>query len=344
MDEQASRRVTMKDIARATGYTVNTVSRALMGMPDISAATTDLIRKTASEMGYVRNHMASSLRSGSTHTLALIVGHLTNPFFAIIFDSVERAANKLGYTVMLLSSREKADRELSVIRTALSHHVDGIILFPCQESAECLSLLRNGGIPFVILSREFVDEPADYVLCDEEQSGYLAAKHLIERGHRKLIYVYDSNLIHSINLRRDGFLRACREAGIPEGDVRIIRNLDDEGRDDAAGTAERIAGLYRLGFDGVVAFCDMVARRLVTRLHMLHLSVPENIGIIGVDNIDSVVPSVFPLCSVDNHCEDMSAAAVRLLDQRIKGEGSAPQRLLFPVEVVCRGTCEAKQA
>ena len=339
MDEQAGRRVTMKDIAQATGFTVNTVSRALMGMPDISAATTALIRQKAGEMGYVRNHMASSLRSGSTHTLALIVGHLTNPYFAIIFDNVERAANELGYTVMLLSSHEKADRELTAIRTALGHNVDGIILFPSQENAECLALLRGGGIPFVILAREFEREAADYVLCEEEEAGYLATRHLIEAGRRKLIYVYDSDLIHSINLRRDGFFRACREAGIPESDIRIIRNLNDAGEDDAAGTAERIAGLYRLGFNGVVAFCDMVARRLVAQLRELHLLVPDDIGLIGFDNIDSMAPTVFPLCSVDGSCQEMSAAAVRLLDKRIKGDAGAPQRLLFPVRVVCRESC-----
>ncbi len=340
MDEQANRRTTMKDVAQATGFTVNTVSRALMGMPDISAATTALIRDKAHEMGYVRNHMASSLRSGSTHTLALIVGHLTNPYFAIIFDNVERAANELGYTVMLLSSHEKADRELKAIRTAMGHNVDGIILFPSQENADCLSLLHSGGIPFVILAREFENEPVDCVLCEEEEAGYLATKHLIEQGRRKLIYVYDSNLIHSINLRRDGFFRACKEAAIPDGDMRVIRNLNEAGEDDAVGTAERIAGLYRLGFNGVVAFCDMVARRLVTQLRALNLRVPEDIGLIGFDNIDSMAPTVFPLCSVDGSCQAMSAAAVRLLDKRIKGDDSAPQRQLFPVQVVCRDSCK----
>ena len=334
---QASGRVTMRDIARETGFTVNTVSRALMGMPDISAATTALIRDKAAQMGYVRNHMASSLRSGRTNCIALIVGHLANPYFSIIFDSVEKAADELGYTVMLFSSHEDDAREIIAIRTALSQHVDGIILFPSQKSTECLSLLRAGGIPFVILSREFVGEKADYVLCQEEEGGYLAARHLIEHGRKKLIYVYDNDLIHSINLRREGFNRACAEFGVT--DVRAIQNLDEANRDNAAGTAERIAGLYRLGYDGVVAFCDMVARRLIAQLHALNLRVPEDIGMIGYDNTDSVVPTTLPLCSIDGHCEEMGEAAVRLLDRHIKGDTSAEERLLFPVEVVCRHSC-----
>lgn len=337
MERSNGRRVTLKDIARETGFTANTVSRALMGMSDISAATTALIQRKADEMGYVRNSMASALRSGSTHSIALIVGHLANPFFSLIFDSVEEAANRLGYTVMLLSSHEEESREMNAIRMAISHHVDGIILFPCQKSPESLRFLSASGIPFVILAREFPGESADFVLCEEERGGYLAARHLMEHGRRKLIYVYDNDLIFSINQRREGFLRACREEGL--ADVRLIQNLDTQGRDNATGTAERIAGLYRMGYNGVVAFCDMIARRLVAQLRALDLHVPDDIGIIGYDNTDSVVPTAFPLCSVDGHWEEMSAAAVRLLHARIGGDRSAPQSLRFPVDVVCRESC-----
>jgi LacI family transcriptional regulator len=333
------KRVTIKDIAQETGFTANTVSRALMNMPDISDLTKAMIKKKADEMGYVRNHMASSLRSGSTHTIALIVGHLLNPYFAIMFDSVESIANQLGYSVMLLCSHEKEDNELSAIRTALSNHVDGIILYPCQEGTRCLDLLRSSGFPFVILSREFESQSADYVLCQEETGGYLAAKHLIEHGHKKLIYVYDSDNIYSINLRREGFLRACREAGLDEKDFILIRNLNLEGKDNAAGTAERIAGLYRLGFDAVVAFCDMIARRLVSQLRQLRLSVPQDIAIIGFDNTDATDFSPFPLCSIDGSCESMGKAAVELLDKRIKGSTMPDQKIIFPVSLVCRNSC-----
>lgn len=344
MESNGARRITLKDIARETGYTVNTVSRALMGMSDISSATTEKIRLKADEMGYVRNHMASALRSGSTHTIALIVGHMTNPFFASVFDNVEKAATARGYTVMLLSSHEKSDREMNAIQTAISHNVDGLILFPCQENEDCLQLLRSSGIPFVILCREFLNQPADYVLWQEEEGGYLAARHLMEMGHRKLIYVYDTNLIYSINQRREGFLRACREAGIPENDIRIISNVDESGQDNASGTAERIAGLYRLGFDGVVAFCDMVALRLIANLRVLKLRVPDDISFIGFDNTDQYAPTSTPLCSVDGHCEAISEAAVTLLDRRIKRETFGPQKLFFPMEVICRESCHRGEA
>jgi len=209
MGDKGKCRVTMQDIAREIGVTKNTVSRALMGMPDISATTTEIVRRKADEMGYIRNRMASALRSGSTHTLALIVGYLANPYFAIIYNNVAHMAEKLGYTVILFSSFEKAERELKDIRTALAYHVDGIILFPCQENKESLYVLRASGIPFVILSR------------------------------------------------------ACREAGIAEKDTRVIQNLNAQGQDNSAGTAERIAGLYRRGcvlrYDRVPADCPAAA-------------------------------------------------------------------------------------
>ena len=341
MNDNVPKHVTLRDIAKETGYTINTVSRALMGMPDISVATTQMIRRKAAEMGYVRNQMASALRSGRTRTFALIVGDLINTYFAIMFEGVEQAAYRHGYNVLLLCAYEQADRELQAIQTAISQHVEGIILFPCGENEASVSLLESSGIPFVLLARELKTPHPEinYVLCEEEQGGYLATRHMIEAGHRKLVYVYDSDAIYSINLRKEGFYRAVHEAEIPQRDIRVIQNLDARGKTDAERTAKKIASLRKDGFDGVVVFCDMEAWSIIASLKAYGLSVPDDLGIIGYDNIDKFSPSPAPLCSIDGKYTEMCQTAVALLEQRINGDYVPPQRKVFPVDVVCRRSC-----
>ena len=146
MKDPALRPVTLQDIARVTGYTVNTVSRALKDKDDISRETCLRIQKVAREMGYVRNYLASSLRSGRTKTLAMIAGSMVNPFYAILADLVQQEAARLGYSLMILCSRDDPDAELSAVEMAAGGRSADHPLFlrvPCPfRSAEGRDSLR----------------------------------------------------------------------------------------------------------------------------------------------------------------------------------------------------------
>ena len=111
MHKKNAQRITLRDIANATGYSVNTVSKALRDMPDLSEQTKNTIRETAQRMGYVMNDMASALRSGYSNVLALIVSDISNPFFGILCKEVEQQAAKYNYTVIVFNTEEDADRE-----------------------------------------------------------------------------------------------------------------------------------------------------------------------------------------------------------------------------------------
>ena len=117
------KRVTLQDIARRTGVTVNTVSRALKNKPDISQKTCLRIQQVAREMGYVRNYAASSLRSGRTKTLGLILGAMSNPYYAVVADAVHEAASALGYTLMTMCTREDPVQEMNAVEAALGRRL-----------------------------------------------------------------------------------------------------------------------------------------------------------------------------------------------------------------------------
>ena len=150
---RSSGRVTLEDVAKATGFTINTVSRALKNKPDISRQTCEQIQKVAREMGYVRNYIASSLRSGRTKTIAMITGSMVNPFYAVLGDLIQQEAARLGYSLMILCSRDNPAIEQSMVEMALSRQVDGILIVPWASESPALDLLRDSGVPYVLLNR-----------------------------------------------------------------------------------------------------------------------------------------------------------------------------------------------
>lgn len=332
------KRVTLKDIALKTGYTVNTVSRALKNMPDISQDTCVKIQKAATKMGYVRNRMASALRSGKSGTIALIVCDLSNPFFSTMVTEVENAANAYEMSVLILSSYEDADTEERVVRTAIERQVDGILLCPCQTSRKSIQMIQEARIPYVLMARTFVNEEDDCVICNEEEGGYLAVKHLIEKGHQKIAFIYKFEHVYGIHQRAQGGMRAAREAGIPAKDFKLLKMLTENE------AAQQLFYLHQKGFTACVIYCDMFALTVISAVQAQGLRVPEDMAFVSFDNMQERLNIALPLCSIAVPCVEEYAAAVELLHKRIEGEMLPVQKLVFPVKLICRNSCKHSES
>ena len=163
------RRVTLKDIAEKTGFTVNTVSQALRGSPKLREETKAAIRAAAKELGYVHNALAGSLRSGSSRTIAIIVGDTSNLRFSIQLHAFELAFRTLGYQVIVMNTDETAQYELDAVKNAVRSSVDGVLLCPCQKSRAAIDLLESCRTPYVLFGRCYDDLPA--VIWDDERGG-----------------------------------------------------------------------------------------------------------------------------------------------------------------------------
>ena len=331
--KRTDRRVTLKDIAKATGYTINTVSRSLNNKPDISPATRLKIQQAAREAGYIRNWIAGSLRTGRSNTIAVIVCDLSNPFFALMVADIEAAAAAFGYTVIVLCTHELQEKENNAIRVAIGRQVDGILLCPCQGSGDSLRMLEAAGLPYVLISRHFATQDTDALVCDEQRGGYLATLHLIQAGHRKLVYLSSFDRVSGIAERRAGFFLATREQGIPERDC-LVFNHEEGGK-----TAAFLKDCHAQGFTGIFAYCDMEAWKVISCLLKLGLHVPEDLAFTGYDNIQGKLGFPFSLCSVDGSLQDICKASVSLLDEKINGNARLRGLTMFPVSLVCRGSC-----
>ena len=328
-----SGRVTLQDIARATGFTINTVSRALKDKDDISRETCLHIQQVAREMGYVRNYIASSLRSGRTKTIAMIAGSMMNPFYAILGDLIQQEAVRLGYSVMILCSQDDPDTEVRMVEMALSRQVDGVLITPCSFDSPALGLLRSSGIPFVLLSRYLEGSEDDCVYCDDEQGGYLAARHLIEKGHRNLGMISFRHVVFSSRKRFEGFQRACLEAGVPASQIHYTE-LEPE-----TDILLRLKDWISDGITALFAFCDVEAWSLITLMENAGIPKDEEPDIIGFDNILRYINFPKPICTIDPQLHEEARTAIGLLRRRIHEPDLPPQQVILPVSLVCRGSC-----
>ncbi len=346
MRDRIEKRVTLQDIAGETGYSVNTVSRALRGKSDISPETCKYIRRVADRMGYSVNQIASSLRSGRTHIFAVILGGMSNPFYGIMADTIQNAAREKGYSLIIMCSRDDAALESELVEQAISRCVDGVLLFPTSGSRPTVERLKAARMPFVLMSRYLEENDADCVVTDEEEGGCLATRHLIEAGHRKLAYISSGSVLYSGDMRLRGFHRACDEAGIPVTDRCVFvssRNIIEQ--DQLAAwyglLAAKLRDLKASGFDGLFVFCDVEAWHTLSVMQNSGCFKRDDFGIVSFDNLGGFLSFPIPLCSVDCDFAGMARAGVRLLRDRIHGDTQPPVRIVCPVRLVCRDSCGA---
>ena len=348
MRRKTDRRVTLQDIARETGYSINTVSRALRNMEDIAPHTCAMIQQRAREMGYTANQVASSLRSGYTHIFAVILGGMSNPFYGIMADMLQDAARAEGYSVMIMCSRDDAVEEAKLVEQAIARRVDGIVLFPTGRSAPAVARMREAHMPFVLMSRDLEDGRTDCVVCDEERGAYLATKHLIETGHRRLAYLSSTTIVFSSEKRIAGFVRACEESGIGPEDYTIrvsdrsILFLDRNSFDWQGALSNSLRLLKQQGFSGLFIFCDVEAWHALHVIQKADGLSMGDFGIVSFDNIEDVLSFPIPLCSISCDYAEMARQGIRILQARIGGDDSPPQTVVCPVNLVCRESCKGR--
>lgn len=314
------RKVTMKDIAEATGYSVNTVSRALRGEKNIAPQTLQKIWDARARMGYVSNTLASSLRKGYTNTISVILGDVANPFFGIVMSEIESRARMYGYASFLQTTSENESLERSMILSAVNRSVDGILICPCQKSDENIRYLASLNIPFVLLGRRCDTIETDYVICNDELGGYQATSALIEKGHRRILMLQGPSYISSARERMAGYLRAHAEAGLAP-DMRLIREGSIMGANNTL-LYEQILS-ENLGFTAVFAFSDLIAWDFWRFLNSRGYSVPEDFSLVGFDNIQSRLSIPLSLTSINSYKERVSTEAVDILVRRMRSQSAS---------------------
>ncbi len=324
------RNVTLADVARETGYSINTVSHALRDKEDISDKTKEYIKQTAKEMGYIVNVSAGSLRSGKSRSVAIIVGDISNPHFSIMIKEMESTLRLYDYTAVILNTDENEELEYSAIVSAISKNVDGIILCPVQKSFKNIDFLNKNGIPYVLFGRRFEGKVSNYVICDDLNGGYSAAEHLIELNHRSLLFINAPLYISSSRDRLEGIKRAVKAYNLPQNALAVEEVSVSDG-----GSIREILERHA-DCTGIICFSDLIALEVCHFLKQLGINVPEDASVIGFDNIMSKFMFPMMLSSVTSSKTKMSEKAVEILMDVIDNPHGKSYQLMLPTKVVAR--------
>ena len=328
----------LKDIAQATGFSINTISHALRDEPDIAEATKQYIREVAKSLDYIPNIPAGSIKSGKSRILSVIFPDIGNPHFTIMFREIERYFSGVGMTPFFMNTREKGYDEINAVRLSIGQNVDGVLLCPTQTETESIRLLEKSHLPFVLVGRRFDGSiDTDYVICDDTEGARLATAHLLSLGHRNICCVRVNDRISSDRERFTGYCSALENVGLRPNDDMILHLTltEEENRDTIRSFLSKHPECT-----AVLAFNDILAYSIIREALAMGRRVPEELSVVGFDNICSDYPLPIGLTSVSVGKKHMARIASELLYDRITGRQQDPakQHIVLPTRLFLRET------
>lgn len=320
---------TLKDVAAETGLTVTTVSRVLNNRGYISDATRQKVLEAMKKLNYSPNEVARSLSKKSSNTLGVIVPHISHPYFSEMISKIERAASKKGYKMILCNSQGKEKKEREYLEMCISNRVAAIILFSPGVAEE-----EFGGIDIPLITVErFLEKGTAAVECDNLQGGQLAAKHLIECGCKHLLHISGVSENHMpADDRAKGFIAVCDGHKIDHKE--IATNAYQYDSLDYYELLEA-ALLEKKDVDGVFASSDLIAAQLIQICTKLGKRVPEDIKIVGFDDVEVSRITCPRITTIHQPIEEMATMTVDLALAAVEGKTIA-KRTLLPVTLIER--------
>lgn len=336
--------VTQKDIARQLGLSINTVSRALRSMPDVSEATRQQVQAMAGKMGYYKNLAASSLRTRQSNILGVVVTDFRNPSMGDIIHGAELVAKRSGYTLMLGSTNEIAEDESRLVESMLSQNVDGLLLIPSMLNEQLLSRIEHEQVPYVLAARRYPGHPCSAVCGDDFAGGAAAAAHLLSLGHRSFLYVSGLAHISSARDRRDGFVSQLRQHGLDEQALQTI--VCDGGRESAQCVTEQWlrSSSGHPSATAIFVFSDYAACGVYAALKAAGLRIPEDVSVVGYDNNEYSSFLTPPLTTVDSHFYQLGQLAMERLIAILRSPGEPPCAQIDMPELVLRESTAAPRS
>jgi len=325
----------IRDVAEKAQVSVTTVSHVINGTRFVEPKTIERVKQAIVALGYRPNSLARSLRRGETRTIGLLIPDNSNPFFAEVARVVEDAGFKKGYSVILCNSDLSEEKEEAYLEVLLSKQIDGLILISSSNHPERLQRLLDAGVPLVIVDRE-LGLSVDKVLVDNEQGGYLAGQYLLQLGHRRIGCIAGPSEVNPSAGRLAGFKRALWEAGVELPDEAVVAS---DFRYDGGAQAMTTLLQQKLNLSAVFATNDTMAIGALTALRAAHLRVPNDISLIGFDNIplsEAVIPS---LTTIAQPIKEIGQLSVALLLERIKNSSNQPKTTLLSTVLVERQSC-----
>lgn len=316
--------VTIKDVARRAGVHASTVSRVLNPATSsmVSRDLTEVVLRTAEQMGYRRNPLAAGLRTRRSHTVGVMIPDLTNPLFPPIVRGIERTLDDHGLIAIIADSANNPQSEIAILENMRSRQVEGLILATAHRQDSVVQRCIDDGIPVVLVNRTVDGDRVPAVVNDDEHGIRLAFRHLVDLGHERIAHVAGPQDTSTGFSRRAAFLDAAAEAGLGDSADRVV---DAESFTEIAGQAA-LRTLLASGkrFSAVLAANDLLALGCYDALQEAGLSCPDDVSVTGFNDMPFIDRLTPPLTTVRVPHEELGVRATQMLLQQIRGRETRP--------------------
>ncbi len=330
---------TISDVAKLAGVSPVTVSRVINNADNVSPATRARVEQAIDELGYVPSGVAKSLRLKRTQTLALIVPDIQNSFWTTVARGVEDAAQSSGYSIFLCNTDENAEKQRHYLEVVISQRTDGVIIAPCDNSAQNLELLRKRRIPTVVMDRYIDGWNVDTVMGDSVSASRALVKHLIKLGHTRIAMISGPQTTSTSTDRIIGYRVALAEGGIPY-DPNLIRIGEYRSISGERLTHQLLAGDDRP--TAIFAANNVIALGVIDALNAHGLRIPQDVALVSFDDLPNT-SRLFPFLTVAvQPAYDLGANAAQLLLSRLENNHiPAPRHVILPTRLIIRHSCGA---
>ncbi len=325
----------MKDVAKKAGVTPAIVSRVINDDPSlfIREETRNRVLEAVKSLGYRPNAIARSLRTKTTGTIAMVIPDITNPFFPEIIKGVQRAVSQKAFSLILGNTEDDIAKQREYIELLVEKQIDGVLLASLHTDDESIDLLERYHIPYVLVNRITKDIQSPFVIVDDVYGAKLAVEHLVQLGHKKIAHISGPLYIDTGLQRLEGYRKTLNNFGIEFFSEYVVESkFDEEGGYSAM---KRLLSLEDRP-TAVFAANDLIALGALTAISEQELKVPDDISIVGFNDIWIAQKVSPPLTTIKFALFDMGYIASEMLIKKIQGEVVAEKRIILEPELVVR--------
>lgn len=327
--------VNIRAVAAAAGVSKTTVSHVLSGKRPVATSTREHVLQVIADLEFRPNFFARALNTQRSQSIALLAQDITNPFYPALARGIQHALTDGDPVLMLFDVGAGADHLAICIEVILQRRVDGVIL-AVGDQEDALGTLQGAGLPCVVVGQTSPSADLDWVSADDEEIGADAVRHLHERGHRRIALVNGPSLVAPGAPRRRGYSAAMREFGLNHEP-----SLEQDADWTRDGGCAAMGRLLALADPPTAVFCanDLMAIGALDAAFARGLRVPEDLAVLGVDDIDAAGLVRPALSTIRIEAHEIGRQAAGLLRRRLCGEGpTQPERLLIPHRLIIRGS------
>lgn len=331
---EPGRSVSVKDVASAAGVSVGTVSNVLNRPEKVSPATLEHVQRVIGELGFIRNDAARQLRAGTNRAIGMVVLDVRNPFFTDVARGVELRLGEHRRPLILGSSGQDAERESTYLDLFEEQRVSGLLITPVGKVLPRLRRLRERGTQVVVVDRRTGSREFSSVAVDDVRGGRLAAQHLVEAGRKRLAFIGGPRGLTQIKHRLRGAESVV--ADHPGTSLRFVETATMDADAGRQGAESLLALPARERPDAIFAANDLVALGVLQALTLAEVRVPDDVAILGYDDIDFAASAAIPLSSVRQPRAEMGEVATDLLLAAIEDPTVQVRDIVLDPELVVR--------